>query len=592
MLFSSVGLENFKSHKSLMVKLNEKETVVQGPNGIGKTTVGEAVIWCLTGKDIYGDPAHKRLINVDADKMSVTIESPGRFVLERSVTRKSNPTIKLQVNGWPKPVTLSQAELEEKLGVDFVRFSAIFNVGWFLSHDPKGRRDILRSFLGNDSLRDTVATLLGHEPPAVAGVTYTNLKKDLAVVTSLRLNAQKEAAAVEAALGEQRSILASLSDADVNRAELEKVYSNLLAEQSAINSYLDKKRIYDHAVTTRRDEVRRFQEAQVRMQELSKEAEILKNTPEVPPATLEALALHEKKMPADTRMPMPAKPVFGALPDGVCTSCGQKITEKTKLAFEERLKTAMAKWEADNAKVVQHNLAFENQMRAWQSHKEELEKAIQKSKERYRGAMESLSVLRAEYKTLSSLKEPMLPEQPSTALDVSRKDFIEAEVRKIGGQMAAAEQMGAKIGASRARISELEKTAAGVARKVDGLVSLEEALKRVPSVELKRIKDAIGIEGYSLEMVEKDGEAVGIEYYNQRGVPYSYMSTGEKMKLSCLVSGAISKWYSRPDGSPRLPFFFIDNHELMDETDTMRSLKGQIIVTRVSRDVDRLNILS
>lgn len=50
----SLGLESFKGHKSLLVNFNELQTIISGENRIGKSTVLDAFLWSLFGKDAFG----------------------------------------------------------------------------------------------------------------------------------------------------------------------------------------------------------------------------------------------------------------------------------------------------------------------------------------------------------------------------------------------------------------------------------------------------------------------------------------------------------------------------------------------------------
>lgn len=47
-------LKNFKGIRSLEVQFSPRETVVKGENGSGKTTVLDAFLWLLFGKDSTG----------------------------------------------------------------------------------------------------------------------------------------------------------------------------------------------------------------------------------------------------------------------------------------------------------------------------------------------------------------------------------------------------------------------------------------------------------------------------------------------------------------------------------------------------------
>lgn len=47
----NIKLLNFKGIRDLFIEFNEKETTISGENGVGKTTIADAFIWLLFGKD-------------------------------------------------------------------------------------------------------------------------------------------------------------------------------------------------------------------------------------------------------------------------------------------------------------------------------------------------------------------------------------------------------------------------------------------------------------------------------------------------------------------------------------------------------------
>lgn len=54
MVIKSMVLKNFKNHKNLSISFDNKQTIIYGDNGAGKTSIGEAIAWCLTGSNLFG----------------------------------------------------------------------------------------------------------------------------------------------------------------------------------------------------------------------------------------------------------------------------------------------------------------------------------------------------------------------------------------------------------------------------------------------------------------------------------------------------------------------------------------------------------
>ena len=64
-ILKSLHLENFKQFSDKKVVFNEKETLISGDNGTGKSTIYDAFMWLLFGKDVKDrkDYEVKRLVN-------------------------------------------------------------------------------------------------------------------------------------------------------------------------------------------------------------------------------------------------------------------------------------------------------------------------------------------------------------------------------------------------------------------------------------------------------------------------------------------------------------------------------------------------
>ena len=76
-ILKSLHLENFKQFSDKKVVFNEKQTFISGDNGTGKSTIFDAFMWLLFGKDVHDrkDYEVKRLVNgesIPKTEVSVT----------------------------------------------------------------------------------------------------------------------------------------------------------------------------------------------------------------------------------------------------------------------------------------------------------------------------------------------------------------------------------------------------------------------------------------------------------------------------------------------------------------------------------------
>ena len=148
---TSIKIEDFRGTKSLELQLDGKDTIVRGANGTGKTTILDAYLWCLTGKDSQGrtDCEIKRreegetLPKVDASVTVVLRVDGEAWTLRRTLHEKwqkprgtteeqfkGNETL-AEVNGVPMSVT----EYSQQVGalIPYDRIITLTMAGYFFT---------------------------------------------------------------------------------------------------------------------------------------------------------------------------------------------------------------------------------------------------------------------------------------------------------------------------------------------------------------------------------------------------------------------------------------------------------------------------
>ncbi len=163
---TSIKIEDFRGTKSLELQLDGKDTIVRGANGTGKTTILDAYLWCLTGKDSQGrtDCEIKRreegetLPKVDAS-VTVVLRVDGEpWTLKRTLHEKwqkprgtteeqfkGNETL-TEVNGVPTSVT----EYSQQVGalIPYDRIITLTMAGYFFTQPWQDMRTQLIEMTG------------------------------------------------------------------------------------------------------------------------------------------------------------------------------------------------------------------------------------------------------------------------------------------------------------------------------------------------------------------------------------------------------------------------------------------------------------
>lgn len=160
MIFSTVEIDNFLSYEHLVFDLNKPGlTLLVGNNGAGKSTVFDALVWCLFGftlKGLTGD----EVVNLKAKKdccVSVTLEIETNVIsVKRYRKHKEGKNgLFLYVNGeditgWD--IKSTQEKLESLLKLDKTLFtnSVVFAQGFskfFASLTDKEQKELIEGFI-------------------------------------------------------------------------------------------------------------------------------------------------------------------------------------------------------------------------------------------------------------------------------------------------------------------------------------------------------------------------------------------------------------------------------------------------------------
>jgi hypothetical protein len=144
MYLDSVTLDNFRNHADGNITLS-RFTRISGDNGVGKSGISEAVVWCIHGTDINGtSKADDRLMRLGAHSMTVVCKwindnGVGSTLARMKTTGKSSV---VTINGKkPKP-----GEIDGLFG-EIDEFLSMFLPGYFNTLEPKKARAVIAKAL-------------------------------------------------------------------------------------------------------------------------------------------------------------------------------------------------------------------------------------------------------------------------------------------------------------------------------------------------------------------------------------------------------------------------------------------------------------
>jgi len=242
----------------------------------------------------------------------------------------------------------------------------------------------------------------------------------------------------------------------------------------------------------------------------------------------------------------------------------------------------MAKYEQQVSKINESNLDAQRLLYAWDEEGNKLSAALQKEKDKQNQLKTSYEKLKSEVEALENIQKPDVPREPKTSLDPNLLPELKSELHQLMANIQQAANQKNQREFSQNRIGEFKAEYEKAQKRFKFYMMMESTFKKVPGYELQKIKNAMTIPGYDLLLIEEDGEAIGIEYA-LNGIAWPGLSKGEKKKLSCLISKKLSELRKRPNGEPILQFFFVDDQELLDSDDAIKTLPGQRILAKVDQ---------
>lgn len=145
---SIIGFKGYQ--KPVTIKFSEV-TEIYGGNGLGKTTIGEAVVWCFFGSNITGNTkVDSHLMNNLSTKMCVEIKFKTDDEIIHTLIRKKSKTTSLNLDGH----AIKDSDILNMLDKDI--FLSIYNPQYFLNLKEDKARELISRYLPKVSTEEAI----------------------------------------------------------------------------------------------------------------------------------------------------------------------------------------------------------------------------------------------------------------------------------------------------------------------------------------------------------------------------------------------------------------------------------------------------
>ncbi|MDF2879680.1 MAG: hypothetical protein K0R54_237 [Clostridiaceae bacterium] len=151
---NEVVVYGFKGYEEQHIfSFEELKNIIIGDNGKGKSSIGEAIVWCFTGRNIEGNQKDLNVINNKSKTAYVSVTFDDENGQTHVLERKANSVITIKFDS----IQTSQEKLKEIIDTDL--FLLIFNPLYFQSLDANNARKTIFTTMPQISKSDIFATM-------------------------------------------------------------------------------------------------------------------------------------------------------------------------------------------------------------------------------------------------------------------------------------------------------------------------------------------------------------------------------------------------------------------------------------------------
>lgn len=556
MALKEIDLQQFRGRESLKLPLGPTNRI-SGMNGVGKTTIREAICFAFTGTDSAGNRNPQHLISRGQDGTKVEVMTD-KSTISRSLSRKGNGTLKVIKNGVP--TTYTQTQLEAMIGSTDLFLSA-FIPGFFLKLTTERQHKVISEVLAKINREEILEELAGIKLTSEEKLRYS-LARRADLVASQVAGDRREVEKTIFQLQGERTGLQSIKPVAEPQAPSE------IASMSRLEALKDRWTAYERAIQTYNQTSIHYSVMQQRNKELDSRRDALKKELAVlVEAPLPKLEIQNEQITAlrDQIKLYPAKPAAGTVVElDNCPTCGQAVGIKHREGVKAKNQAALDQHEKVCAELKAFNTELNSKIEALTWDMKRQNDVFQKTIEENKRITARKHAIELE---LAKLREEALPQvgdqpvAPDEVFDQAEYNRASQIVSDYNRSKHNYEYVQSQLKQSSARVKEIEDQIAEMQKAVTRLSSIEEALKSLPKEELRRQASFLQIDGVTFEI----GESIQVL---AEGTPYELLSAGQTMKTDVKVCLKLNSLMPRP-----INMVFLDNADLVDQMNWPESIQ-------------------
>lgn len=585
-MITKIAMKNFRGHPEVLLEFGPGVNLIRGKNEAGKTTVGHAIAFAFYGVDLNGIKNPDHLITFEQDSCEVSLlTDKAQFV--RSKRRGNTSGIKFSKIGVPL-IASNQTTLAERLGMSFDLFASCVHVGYFMKNlDQKRKMEVISQIIRMDRKEILLGLFHGMGGPAGSSLPRcVRLEKplqDATAVANERRVVQNQLSADQGALSqvEEQAREFQQGGLSADTALLESQIHQLEARMELFRLYQQELSRYRLLISRAKEVEESNRRKLEEKQRLELELQAMEVAPDHELKVLEdrsvSVQLKIEEMKKKLK-PLPAEPVLPrSLEEPTCTRCGQVIPEKLRDSVVQERENILNQYNKQAREVADYNQEVTRTI-------EHLQKEFDSLLTRKADLFRAKASWESKQSSLSQRLKDLVPQEVSIPGAPAKPPGDEAEISKKLHELHGTKQAAQMWASKKEILSQKRETLLRAIDQRASQVSLlkiwEDSLKKLPEAETRSVLAQLSMPGVEVGFSEE-----GLQFMDDRRVPYESLSTGRQMKMDL----EIAKLFQRYTGQPG--FYFLDNADLMDEYEQYLPKDAQIFIAKVDPSVQSVQVV-
>jgi hypothetical protein len=580
-MITSILFKNFRGIRERLLTFGPGVNVLRGKNELGKTAVNEAISFGFYGCDCAGSKNPDHLITYGEEACQIVITTD-KASFDRIKRRGVTSTVLLTRGGIP-PIKLNQTELTQLLGIPFEVFASYYNAEYFMNLPSSKQMEVLGQIAKVD--RKALLSSLVPDLAIHTKIKLENLRVDLQVVSNERRGIQNQLAADQGALAQIEAQMKDFSS-DLSLLGLDAVKKEievLSAQEDLFNLYHSDLVRYQSALVRVKEQREDNKRIAVEIERVSLEIRTLQPIPaskEIELTELLKSCSQQISVLESQKESVPSVPQFlSSIEEGHCSRCGQMVSSKLKENIEQQREKAINDYNEKARLVETRNSERLKQLEVLKTREGTLQGDLEHTyNENFIRSTKKVSLEKrlADLET-KDVRDPVPPARPEGGEKVILQKLADFRARVQATQLFQQKKESLIEREKLFRISVTQKF-----KLVDELRRFEEALQKMPELEVQQTLELIRVSGIRMILSESEFTVT-----DEKLVPYSSLSTGRRLKMSLSLCQAFQRVGQR---APH--FYFVDNVDLMDDYhDYLPKGLAQVMIAKVDREVHDLQVV-